>query len=149
MARGALLLSVAMMLGVVTPELVSARAPQRRLPQTQPSHPAETAPAEEAERASNGEPAADPAAVEETEAGHAGATAAEAEGEPVRYDESTQEAPSTADRVLQNRQVRTMVNLFGRGLTVNDDDTEPPNTPVRVRVRPKGAGASLSLSVLF
>ncbi len=149
MRRGALLLSVAMALGVFAPGLVSARAPHRRVPQVQPAPPEEARPAEDPEVASTGEPAVDPAAAEDGESVHSEEGAAEVDEAPGRYDESAEEAPSTADRVLQSRQVRTMVNLFGRGLTVNDDEAEPPNTPVRVRVRPKGAGASLSLSVLF
>jgi hypothetical protein len=135
MGRGALAVLVAVGLGVVTPALVEARAPHRPVP----AAPEESAtPPAEAASADPAEPEVDPATVGEA-----------AEDEPVRYDEETTTAPSGANRVLQNRRVQTVVSLFGRGVTVNDREAEPPTTPVRVRVRPKGAGASLNFLVTF
>jgi hypothetical protein len=133
MGSGALLASVVVAIWAVTPARALGRAPSPP-DAAPPERPAAEAP--EAEDAN--EPELDPAAVEEG-----------GEDEPVDYDDRTSEAPSTVDRVLQNPQVRTMVSLFGHGLMVNDDQTEPPVAPVRVRVRPKGSGASFQFTVLF
>jgi hypothetical protein len=125
----------------VTPADASARAPKSAPPP--PVEPAaDAAPADAT--AEGATPDVDPASV-----GDADAASADGADGDIRYDETTEAAPSEARLMLRNRQVQTVVNLFGRGLMVNDDAEEPPTTPVRVRVRPKHAGASLSLSVVF
>jgi len=100
-------------------------------------------------------PQAEEAAAEPLDAAELSRRDAEAEEPPEAETEADEarvldpDGPSLAERVLANRSVRTVVNLLGRGLTVNDDPEEPALAPVRVRVRPKGAGASFSLSVIF
>jgi hypothetical protein len=140
MVGGAFVLSIAVAFWVAMPASALARAPRRSLPPTQAAEqpPEQSPPPADEVEAPESQPEVDPVAVGEA-----------SPDEPVDYEEEAEAAPTVTDRVLQNRQVRTMVSLFGHGLTVNDHETDPPATPVRVRVRPKGAGASLSFSVLF
>jgi hypothetical protein len=91
-------------------------------------------------------PDVDPSSVCEADA----EAAATADDDAHLNDEAAEAAPSVADLVLANRQVQTMIGLFGRGLTVNEDAVEPPLAPVSVRLRPaKRVGASLAVFVRF